>query len=376
MNKAQKNTLYFILFVAFLSMIFASVFNKINNVNRDKNLYNIGNIQEINNDIVTNGVAIFDEYVLENFSGIDISTDNSRVYRADSVIEGTNNFEATDNANKLYNLSNSLKISDSLNNTITFRNIKSKIFSGQINELDINYYNNINYSVETSENTIDYIENYIKNKAIKVDSSGYLLNYYDGFESLIGYNDISDSNWDFLKYSTNNNSSKIAGLKFVNNKHYYIATYLDKLYDLNKSNLTNAFITINNKNYRATLQDYISYKDGYIILFKMSDGLEKFIENRFFTMNINFGFKQGYKIPKEALISINKIKGVYYLENNIVKFTPVSIIKEIGNEVYISNDFDDIFPNVISKSQIDFSTLNPFTKIILNPENYKEGSMY
>ena len=113
MKKTKKNSLYIIvLLIVILTIALALIYKSINDKNRDKSLFNIGNIQEINKDINTNGVAIFDEYVLENFSGIEIETNNTRIYRADSVIEGTNNFDATENANILLNLANNSKIED------------------------------------------------------------------------------------------------------------------------------------------------------------------------------------------------------------------------------------------------------------------------
>lgn len=378
MNKIKRNSLYIIiLFIAILSIVFAFVYKKINSNNKDKSLYNIGNLQEINKDINSSGVAIFDEYVLENFSGIEIQTDNSKVYRADNVIEGTNDNDATETANVLLNLLNNSKIEDNINDSKSFDSIKKNIFNGKINNLNINYFNNVNKSSEASKNTINYLNNYLKNKAVKVESSGYLLNFYDGFESLFNVNNFNNINWDFLGSKINNNSSKIPGLKFVDSRYFYIATYLDKLYDLDKSNFNSALLTINNTNYRANLSKFSTYKNGNIVIFKMSDGIEKFLDNRFFDMNINFGFSKGYKIPKQALIKIDNVLGVFYLDNKEkVRFTPVSLIQEFEKEVYISNNINDIFPSIISESKIEFEILKPFTKILLNPQNYKEGDKY
>lgn len=378
MKKTKKNSLYIIvLLIVILTIALALIYKSINDKNRDKSLFNIGNIQEINKDINTNGVAIFDEYVLENFSGIEIETNNTRIYRADSVIEGTNNFDATENANILLNLANNSKIEDNINDMESFKTLKNNLSNGRINNLNINYYNNINKSSETSKNTINYINNYLKNKAVKVESSGYLLNFYDGFETLLNINNYNNINWDFLRSKISNNSSKIAGLKFVDSRHFYIATYLDDLYNLDKSNFNSALLTINNTNYRVNLSKFSTYKNGYIAVFKMNDGIEKFLENRFFDMNINFGFNKGYKIPKEALIETNGVLGVFYLDDKeIIRFTPVHLIQEFEKEVYISNNLNDIFPNIISESDVEFDTLNPFTKILLNPQNYKEGDKY
>ncbi|MFM1539525.1 HlyD family efflux transporter periplasmic adaptor subunit, partial [Helcococcus bovis] len=83
-----------------------------------------------------------------------------------------------------------------------------------------------------------------------------------------------------------------------------------------------------------------------------------------------------YKVPYNSVFNLNGVDGVYFIKNNKVKFTPVKVIKKEDDFVYISNNFKEIFPDVTEPIYKDFEELNPFSKIILNPKDYKENEDY
>ncbi|MFM1538927.1 hypothetical protein, partial [Helcococcus bovis] len=88
-NKLKKDkTSLILIFIFIFSLIvigFSIIYTLFNRNKNTDNLYNVGNLYEINNNISGSGVAIFDEFVIENFDNLEIKLDNKKVYRADSI---------------------------------------------------------------------------------------------------------------------------------------------------------------------------------------------------------------------------------------------------------------------------------------------------
>lgn len=364
-----------VLIFSLIIVLFSIIYSLFKNKNNEDNLYNVGNTYEVNNNISGSGVAIFDEFVFENFDNIETKIDSKKVYRADSVVDNTNNFHAYENATKIYNVLKDTKKSKNINDIRNFEKIKNNIINNKINFLDISSIKNLNNS-NNSEKMINYLNEYIKNKSVKVDSSGYIVNFYDGYETIYNIDSLESSNLELITNKTNNKIVKIPGLKYVNNKYFYFLTYIKDAQKLNKDYLQTAKLKIDKKNYNATIEKSINYKDGLIVLYKLFDNIEGFVNNRFINFELETIKLFTYKVPKSAVFNQYNVEGVYFIKNNKVKFTPVKIIKNENDFVYVSNNFKEIFPNITSSIYKDFEELNPFSKIILNPKNYRENDDY
>lgn len=341
---------------------------------REKNLFNIENPINQEIELELPAVAIFDEFVMDNFNDIEIEKDNSKLYRVGDIIESTENNDALDSIHGLVNISTKDIYPKDTNE---FNTIKYNIFNKNYNNLNIDYINGVNSDANDSEKVENYIKSYSSNHSVVLNRSGYVVNYYDGYETLL---DVDNLQIDLVTLNGNKKINKMVGLKYVDNKMYHIVTYVEDLDQIDVAKLKQIGINIIRGNEKSNIlqamyEDTIILDKGYLIVFKLFDGIEESLENRFFDIKLNLGKLETYKIPKTSITKRNGVDGVLYLSGNRIKFTPVKIEKEEDNFFYVSNDFSEIFQN-IDTTKIEFETLEPFTKIIKNPVDYTEGEIY
>ncbi|WP_311487874.1 HlyD family efflux transporter periplasmic adaptor subunit [uncultured Helcococcus sp.] len=376
MKKRRNNNKYFLVggIIALIIIIILAI-NVLDNKIKEDNLYNIGNPEEQAKYIDLNSVLVFDEYVLENFSDVDISLDTNKLYRSQSVIQGSTFSEAYAEAEKLKEIADKTEFTSSNLDKTSFNLLKKDIFENNYNKLKLSYFSNPNMDKELYDKGKAYLESYLNNKAIKTVGSGYLLNYYDGYESLLS-TDINDINWDFLKDSEVNNSEKIKGLKYINNENYYIYSYLEDINLLDKSKLKDSKLKIDDLEVQGSFESITNIDDGFIIKFKLIDEIEKLYDKRFVNVQMETSNKELYKIPKKALVYMGDYTGLYYVSNRKVYFAPVKVFDEDDEFLYVSSNFNDIFPRKLNNEDLQFNKLESFSKVILNPQDYKEGDYY
>lgn len=374
MKKNTKFGLTLFLVIIIILMLISFIVEILQQNRREKNLFNIENPINQEIELELPAVAIFDEFVMDNFNEIEIEKDNSKLYRVGDIIESTENNEALDAIHGLVNISTKDIYPKDTNE---FNTIKYNIFNKNYNNLNIDYINGVNSDANDSEKVENYIKSYSSNHSVVLNRSGYVVNYYDGYETLL---DVDNLKIDLVTLNGNKKINKMVGLKYVDNKMYHIVTYIEDLNQINIKSLKQIGINILRNNeqsdtLQAMYEDTIVLDKGYLIVFKLFDGIEESLEARFFDIKLNLGKYETYKIPSTAITQRNDVDGVLYLKGNIIKFTPVKIEKEEDDYVYISNDFSKIFPNA-DTNLIKFEHLSPFTKILKNPENYLEGEIY
>lgn len=376
MKKRRNNNKYFLIggIIALIVIIILAI-NVLDNKIKEDNLYNIGNPEDKSRHIDLASVLVFDEYVLENFSDVDISLDANKLYRSQSVIQGSTFSEAYAEAEKLKEIADKTEFTSSNLDKTSFNLLKKDIFENNYNKLKLSYFSNPNMDKELYDKGKAYLESYLNNKAIKTVGSGYLLNYYDGYESLLS-TDINDINWDFLKDSEVNNSEKIKGLKYINNENYYIYSYLEDINLLDKSKLKDSKLKIDDLEVQGSFESITNIDDGFIIKFKLIDEIEKLYDKRFVNVQMETSNKELYKIPKKALVHMGDYTGLYYVSNRKVYFAPVKVFDEDDEFLYVSSNFNDIFPRKLNNEDLQFNKLESFSKVILNPQDYKEGDYY
>ena len=376
MKKRKNNNKYYIIAgLALLIVIVILAINILDNKIKEDNLYNIGNPEDQSKHIDLASVLVFDEYVLENFSDVDISLDANELYRSQSVIQGSTFSEAYAEAEKLKEIADKTEFSSNNFDKASFNRLKKDIFENNYNKLKLSYFSNPNMDKESYDKGKAYLESYLNNKAIKTVGPGYLLNYYDGYESLLSTED-KEINWDFLKDPELNNSEKIKGLKYINNENYYIYSYLKDINLIDKSKLKDSKLKIDDLEVQANFESITNIDDGFIIKFKLIDEIEKMYDKRFVNVQMETSNKELYKIPKKALVHMGDYTGLYYVRNRKVYFAPVKVFNEDGKFLYVSTNFNDIFPRKLNNEDLQFNKLESFSKIILNPQDYKEGDFY
>lgn len=375
MKRKRQSPILIVLIILIVFLALAVIADKWNQRNKENNLYNIGNIEDYSLELSLPSLAVFEEFTIEILADKEISTDNQKLNRSGSVIEGTTFSDSFDKALKLKEIGDGVDTGSKNIDLNSFDTIKSKIRENDIKNINISYFDNPNGHLSLYEDTRSYINEYLDYKVLKINESGYLINYIDGYETLYSKDD-NLINWENLKDHNNNYYKKIPGLKFVKNSSYYIYSYLEDISQLDKTEISNTNLTINGKDYRASLDGLKILDKGYILKFKLFDGLESIIENRFLEAKIDINKSRVYKVPKSSVFDIDHIKGLYFLDDNLVSFTPVKILDEGEDYYYISNNFNEIFPRVLDNDNMNFKKLEPFDKILIDPTNYSEGDQY
>lgn len=358
----KKNIIIYILSILIFVLIVFAAFKKINELNKEKNLYNIKNPFLLKKEVKADAYAVFDELVLDNFQNIDVILKNNKMYGRHQVVEGTNNFEALEKANII---NKNLKLENSENN---IDKIVTNILNSELHKNNFNHFSNSNES-KNFYIYQKYYDSYIKNQKILTFDSGYILNRTDGYENLIGFDEFENINFNNIKFDLEN-KNELVGLKYVNNKRYNIFLKISKTISFDEKLFSNINIRINDSEYRANIEDSKEYKDFYILKYRLNDGIEAALKNRIFNTNIKIELGMVYKIPKTSITKFNGIEGVYYVRRGQVNFTPVTKISEDEEFTYISvNIPKDIKSN-------NFKELTSFTKIIINHKNLKIGELY
>lgn len=358
----RKNFFIYIIGILItLIFIFAGL-QKINELKKEKNLYNIKNPFMLKKEIKAKVYSLFDEIVLDNFQNIDITLEKYKIYGRHQIVEGTNNFDALDKAN---NINKNLKNKDSEND---INKIVSNILNNEIYKNNFNHFSNSNKS-DSFETYQKYYDSFIKNQKIITFDSGYILNRTDGYENLIGFDDFENINFNKINFDITN-KNELIGLKYVNNKKYNILLKISKTISFNEKLFKNLNIKIESGEYRAYLEGIKEYKDFYILKYQLNDGIESALKNRFFNTNIKIELGMVYKIPKNSITKFNGYEGVYYIKNGRVDFTPITKISEDDQFSYVSVNM----PNTIKNGH--FKELTSFTKVIINNRNLKIGDFY
>ena len=111
------------------------------------------------------------------------------------------------------------------------------------------------------------------------------------------------------------------------------------------------------------------------MIIKFSDKLHDYYNNRFPEVEIIKDKIDGLKIPTKAIIDKDSIKGVYIKDKSgIVKFRPIKIIGEEGNDTYVDsgNSNGNITLESVEKA---VQTITLFDEIFINTTNIKEGQI-
>lgn len=368
----SKNTIFKIVIALALILVSYFFIQSITNYSKNKNIYNIGNSEKYTKYKKAKGVAVFNEFVFENFDDIEIEDFKYKVFRANQFIGNTENNTALENARKINNIN--LKTDNNKNiDENYFENIKSNIIKDKLNNIELYDINNTKFYSKLNK----YLDDYINNSEISFNESGYLINFIDGYESIYNLEDKELYNNIIENITNKNNINKISGLKYLDSKKFNIILVIDDINDIDKSILNEAIIRINNKDYNASLFSSSLYNDKVILNYTLTHGIEDFIEDRFIEKGeIKLLTIDTYRIPEDAIVELEGSKGFYYIDNTIVKFQPVEIVDKEDNFFIVSSQVSRAFPNKIGDANILFDSIQPFTDIIIRPNDIKEGDKY
>lgn len=401
--KFNKNL---ILFLVITSLLIYWVYTLLTGYIKQSNIYNVDTMEFTDIKINTNGLLVFDEYVYDTFDNTTINIDPDKIIRNGESVDETISVQANSNATSVENYllakrlinrddteDDEIEEASTLSEPIAKESSLVKaIQSNNIKTLNIDFLDTINEKDLLAEVKIQEIDSFIKNKYIMLDKSGYMLTKLDGYETLINKSNIDKFDADMFDI-TKLEEEFIPGLKYMSNKNYQIIAKIDnydKYEDFNFSSMT---LEIDKK--ELLISSYEILRDKYnnvYIIFQMNEGLDSLKDKRIINLNINLGRINTLKIPNKTIISKGDQTGVYTLINGIVRFAPVKVITIQDDYSLIRHRKEDIFSQAYlqlvdrNNSRFNYDVSNPnyiniyelqeFSKIILNPENLKEGVSY
>lgn len=389
--KQKQNKKLIIIFIALVFLLFW-LYGLISNYIKNNNIYNVKAKEYVDIKLNVEGILIFDEFVYDQFNGKDINIDPNKIIRNGENVDETINVSANSSAAKIENFinekSNTITNTEEFDLTDVSKNVKNNNFF----KLNANYLDSINGKNKYYNFTQDNLSNFITNKSIQLDKSGYLINRLDGYESIFSFENIDTvSNKSYTFEDIEKRETK--GLKYLNNKNYYILIQLDNNVDIYNYNFNNIKIEYEGMQYLVNKSKLIERNTGgYNLLLDMYEGLDTFKDKRLVSFSLIFASKNLIKVPNSAIVEQNDVEGVFIIKDGKLNFAPVKIEIVVGNNSYVRTDKKDIYSqayldlvennnnnllnDVNDPNFITLNELNEFDEIVLTPQNLKEGDTY
>ena len=124
----------------------------------------------------------------------------------------------------------------------------------------------------------------------------------------------------------------------------------------------------------APVVNIAEYEEGSIYFLKTNSLLEELYSLRQIEADVIKVKKNALKIPIDAIISREGIKGVLVKEfYGVVRFRPIIVVGEIDGYVY--TELGDSYGYIELKDGVRKKTINIYTEILLEPSIYSEGEI-
>lgn len=209
--------------------------------------------------------------------------------------------------------------------------------------------------------------------------SGILSYKIDGYEKTYIPKEFDNYTYNNLRIPEEiNNKQDINGFKIINNLEWYIALKIDDPKSI-KEYTENDYILLKlgdtDEEIRGKIVKINNSKDKMSIVVRLNTGLDKYYEDRFPQVSIIRNKKDVYKLPTKALVNKDGQIGVYIKEfTGIVKFKPLSIIKEEKDYTYVDVGDEEAFINIVGHTD-PIKTITSYDEVFVNSFNLKEGQI-
>lgn len=352
------------------------------------------------------GLIIRDEYLIQSNMDGNIkykSKDGGKIKKGDKIVYIYNKNVDEKMISKLKKLKQDISDIESGNTNIVKTDIKN--INDEVNKLSLNLQNDILEGEININRDLSKLDELLKdkNKIIHSDFNSKSLKIKEEEENKVS-NLINDNSTLFraknsgivsYKYDNNENKFNIKTINKINKKD--IQNTKNNYIDINKkekikrgdyvarviNNLKqyvliscsseeakkfkigqNIILSYENKNINSNVYD--KYKDGkgYIVILDISEENMEIYDTRVKEFDIIYKSIEGLKVPKDALIELNRKKGVYVIsETGEEKFVELQGTY-YENEEYIVIDY---YKNHIN----GIKSINIYDEIILNPRGKK-----
>lgn len=331
----------------------------------------------------------------EEIAGVSLLKDNSRLKQELAEIEtniqqltsGKAVLPANDADGDTEELSGS--IVDELQN-----NINSGNYSGIRKNTEELKGNNIigdetliEVSIESLKQKKESLLNQINNSNLKYYSktSGMVSFEIDGYENIYLPKEFENYTYDSLSVEKDiimkgdKSSDEVTPgtpiFKIIDNFQWHIALKVDEKESIEnyESGKNITFRIGDNPEIVGRIVNINITEDKAVIIISLNNYLHEYYDLRFSPVTIVKSSRDGLVIPKEVIIEKDGINGVYIKEiNGIVKFRPILIIGEEGNNIYIDKGNDKGYINI---NEEDVRTVTLYDEIFKDPSSVTEGKI-
>lgn len=214
-----------------------------------------------------------------------------------------------------------------------------------------------------------------KNTVVISDMNGLISSYYDGHEkelNILNIRNLTVSQLERIKnvsgidYSTEKKKGDPVAVISENYRWYLACEVTEEDID-NIASERPIFIEIEDKRFRAYLEDFYKGTDGkFVGYFRVEDDKFNFFEKRKFTAKLIFQSSNGLVLPNSALTDINGKSGVF-----VVDMTGIARFVEIKD--IVAEDDKNIGVEYDASVQNINQGLRLYDEVIINPSGIVEG---
>lgn len=166
--------------------------------------------------------------------------------------------------------------------------------------------------------------------------------------------------------------------KIMDNFQWYLAIKIEnskEISDYNVNDNINIYMDEKEEEISGRIIAINVSGEKSIVIVNFNTMFHKYYNLRFPKVQIIKEKVNGYRIPKKSIVNVGDMEGVYIKDRSgIVRFRPISILKEDNSSVYIYSGDEDTNIYLDNKSE-PMKTIGLFDEILINPNNVEEGDI-
>lgn len=401
-----------IILIALILLVLYWIIGFVINVVKQVNLYNLETADYVDINLYGKSLIVYDEYVINSYENTGVELTEDRIYSQGEEIPATINVDANSKSVGISTFLNNLDLGpgqrekksneytvnyntgreiEDLSTIQDYESIYNNLINKNISDLNLSYLDDINRKNIRYNDEKVMAEDFESNKSFVLSKPGVLSSQLDGFEDLINFDNIDKFNISNL--TIDSEDTKLNGLKYVNNKRYYLIFKVDDIQTFNDYSLSNIDIIVDQNSYKPSNTVVIKTLDGQTYLkIMMTEGFNDLFGKRYVDTTIKLTRLNAMKVLSRSLVEKEGIDGVYKILRDRVVFTPVKVLFSQGNYSYISTDINSIYSRAYlelvdeNNSMVNYDPNNPdyisilelneFDKIVKNPNLVEEGDSY
>lgn len=377
-----------VIVLIFLNMLVSASKNK----KRQNNIYNVMGMQESLIKYDSKAYFAFDEYVFDSVEDINIDVVDGKLIRSEEKIFDSANSQVNTNIKKQDEF---LEKRPQKNSNEDKNTMIDYLYQNRLSKLDLSFVDSINQRDNFTDKKKKIIKSYLSNDAFLVDRTGFYLTKVDGYESLINAANIDQFISDPFVIENIEKDKIQAGLKYINNKEYYILVEVDNLDEYLKLGIKDLSVSFDDQTYYVSDYSFKKSNEGkYFMKLRMNEGIDSAVKYRMTDISLNFRTIKALKIPQKAIYKVDGQTGVYTIDDGIIQFAPVKIIynDDYDNFAFVLTSPEDVLSKAYldrvrknnenlnndkyDKDYINLYEIGEFSSILLDIGSNKVGDRY